>query len=100
MNRLALVLLRNLTRLPGLYGKLCHYAKHTDKYPEAEKYAHIQKVLTQCTGASNRHNSRALSNHHIFQCHCGLSSLFVPTNSHCQKTRGRPFLITRLVCLD
>ena len=53
MNRLALVLLRNLTRLPGLYGKLCHYAKHTDKYPEAEKYAHIQKVLGRVVASGN-----------------------------------------------
>lgn len=46
MNRLALVLLKNIFRLPGLFGKLCHYAKNTDKYPEEEKYAHIRSILS------------------------------------------------------
>ena len=45
MNRIALMVLKNLFRLPGLYGKLCHYAKHTEKYPEMEKYLHIQKIF-------------------------------------------------------
>jgi len=45
MNRIALMVLKNLFRLPGLYGKLCHYAKHTEKYPEMEKYLHIQKLF-------------------------------------------------------
>ena len=53
MNRLALMLLRNLHRLPGLYGKLCHYAKHTDRYPEAEKYAHISKIFNHAIDAGN-----------------------------------------------
>jgi len=46
MNRLVLVVLKNLLRVPGLYSKLCHYAKHTDKYPEQEKYDHICKILS------------------------------------------------------
>ena len=45
MNRSALMVLKNLFRLPCLYGKLCHYAKHTEKYPEMEKYLHIQKIF-------------------------------------------------------
>ena len=45
MNRIALMILKNLFRLPFLYGKLCHYAKHTEKYPEMEKYLHIQKIF-------------------------------------------------------
>lgn len=53
MNRLALVLLKNVFHIPGLYGKLCHYAKHTDKYPEEEKYAHIQKVLGRVVTSGN-----------------------------------------------
>ena len=36
MNRLALMILRNLHHIPGLWFKLCHYAKHTDEYPEEE----------------------------------------------------------------
>lgn len=53
MNRLALVLFKNVFHLPSLYGKLCHYAKHTDKYPEEEKYAHIQKVLGRVVTSGN-----------------------------------------------
>ncbi len=53
MNRLALVLLKNIFRIPGLYGKLCHYAKHTDRYPEEEKYAHIQKILSRVVSSGN-----------------------------------------------
>lgn len=45
MNRLVMMVLRNLHRVPGLYGKLCHYAKHREKYSETEMYRHIQKVL-------------------------------------------------------
>lgn len=53
MNRIALMLLRNIHRLPHLYGKLCHYAKYTDKYPELEKWQHIQKVLSCAVNAGN-----------------------------------------------
>ena len=53
MNRLALMVLRNILRVPGLYGKLCHYAKHTDKYPEAEKYAHSQRMLKLAVDSGN-----------------------------------------------
>ena len=45
MNRFVLMALRNFWRIPGEYGKLCHYAKHTDAYPELEKYRHIQHML-------------------------------------------------------
>ena len=47
MNRLVRMVLLNAYRAPMLYGKLCHYAKHTEKYPEDEKYDHIRRVL-QC----------------------------------------------------
>ena len=53
MNRMALMVLRNIWRVPGLYGKLCHYAKHTDQYPEAEKYAHIQRILKLAVDSGN-----------------------------------------------
>ena len=45
MNRILLMVLRNIFRVPGLWVKLCHYAKNTDKYPEAEKWAHIHKIM-------------------------------------------------------
>ena len=53
MNRLALILLRNLHRIPGAYGKLCHYAKHTDKYPEQEKWDHIRYIMNCAIDAGN-----------------------------------------------
>ena len=53
MNRLAMMVLKNLHRVPGLYTKLCHYAKHTDEYPEEEKYRHIQRILKLAVKAGN-----------------------------------------------
>lgn len=53
MNRLALILLKNLHRLPGAYGKLCHYAKHTDEYSYDEKWAHIRYILGLAVQSSN-----------------------------------------------
>jgi len=53
MNRLALMILRNLWRVPGAYIKLCRYAKHTDEYPEAEKYAHIQYIFKRAILGGN-----------------------------------------------
>ena len=53
MNRLALMFLKNIHRVPGLYGKLCHNARHTDEYPEAEKWAHIHKILRYAVAAGN-----------------------------------------------
>ena len=34
MHRIVMMCLRNLFLVPPAYIKLCHYAKHTDKYPE------------------------------------------------------------------
>ncbi len=45
MLRLIMMVLRNIWRVPGMFWKLCHYAKNTDKYSEEEKYAHIQYIL-------------------------------------------------------
>lgn len=53
MNRLALILLRNLHRLPGAYGKLRRYAKHTASYSYEEKWAHIQYVMGLAAKSSN-----------------------------------------------
>lgn len=53
MNRFLLMYLRNFWTAPGLYGKLCHYAKHTDEYPEAEKYQHIQRILKLAVNSGN-----------------------------------------------
>ncbi|MBQ7800940.1 MAG: 1-acyl-sn-glycerol-3-phosphate acyltransferase [Oscillospiraceae bacterium] len=53
MNRLAMMVLKNITRVPGLWTKLCRYAKNPDNYPEEEMYAHIQKILTLAVKSGN-----------------------------------------------
>ena len=53
MNRLALMVLKNWWRVPGAYGKLCHYAKHTQEYPELEKWQHIQYIMKLAVSAGN-----------------------------------------------
>lgn len=53
MLRILLMVIRNFWRVPGAYLKLCHYAKHTDEYPEIEKYRHIQYILKLAVTSGN-----------------------------------------------
>ena len=53
MNRIVLMVLRNIFRVPGLYAKLCRYAKHTDDYPEQEKWDHIAKIMKIAVNSGN-----------------------------------------------
>lgn len=53
MNRLTRMVLWNIHRLPWLYGKLCRYAKHPERYPEQEKWDHIHKLLGYAVQAGN-----------------------------------------------
>lgn len=53
MHRILLMVFRNLWKVPGAYLKLCHYAKHTDKYPEEVKYKHIQYILKLAVESGN-----------------------------------------------
>ena len=53
MNRIVLMVLRNLWKVPGLYSKLCHYAAHTDEYPEEEKWVHIHKIMNLAVTSGN-----------------------------------------------
>jgi len=53
LNRILLMVLRNIWQVPGLYAKLCHYAKNTDRYPEKEKYDHIRKILRIAVNSGN-----------------------------------------------
>ena len=53
MNRLALIILRNITKLPGAYLKLCRYAKHPQRYSEEEKWNHIQYIMALVTNSAN-----------------------------------------------
>ena len=45
MNRLAMMVLKNALHVPALWWKLCHYAAHTDEYPEKEKWDHIHLIM-------------------------------------------------------
>ena len=53
MNRILLMVLRNLTAVPGLYAKLCRYAKHADDYPEQERWDHIGKIFRLAVDSGN-----------------------------------------------
>lgn len=53
MNRIVLMVLKNILKVPGLYSKLCHYAKHTEEYPEEEKFDHIAKIMNIAVKSGN-----------------------------------------------
>ena len=53
MNRIVTMVLKNLGIVPGAWFKLCKYAKHTDDYPEIEKYRHIQYILKHAVTGGN-----------------------------------------------
>ena len=53
MNRIALMILRNFWRVPKYYGKLCHYAKHTDEYSYQEKWDHIARIMQYAIDSGN-----------------------------------------------
>lgn len=53
MNRIVMMVLKNFWRVPWAYLKLCHYAKHTDEYPEMEKYQHIQYIFKKAIKSGN-----------------------------------------------
>lgn len=53
MNRLALMILKNLAHIPAAYSKLCNYAKHTNQYSEQEKWSHIQYIFKLAIKAGN-----------------------------------------------
>lgn len=53
MNRLVRMILLNLHKIPGAYGKLCRYAKHPERYPEEEMWKHIQYTLSLAVNAGN-----------------------------------------------
>lgn len=53
MNRIVLMVLRNLFKAPIAYLKLCHYAKHTDKYTEEEMYKHIRYIFDTAVKSGN-----------------------------------------------
>ena len=53
MNRLAMMVLKNLIYVPGAWFKLCRYAKHTEDYSESEKFAHIRYIMQKAVRSGN-----------------------------------------------
>jgi 1-acyl-sn-glycerol-3-phosphate acyltransferase len=44
---------QNFWRVPAAWFKLCHYAKHTNKYEEMTKWQHIQYILKLAVTSGN-----------------------------------------------
>ena len=53
MNRFVLMIAKNITKLPGVYSKLCRYAKNPGRYPEIETWNHVKRTLELCVKAGN-----------------------------------------------
>lgn len=53
MNRLALMILKNIGRVPGLYIRLRKMVKHRDRYSEQEIYDHIRHIMTLAVDSGN-----------------------------------------------
>lgn len=53
MERMTLILAKNILRLPGLWLKLCRHAKHPERYPEIVRYRHIQHAFHLAVKAGN-----------------------------------------------
>lgn len=53
MNRIVLMVLRNFWKVPGLFIKLCRYAKHPDDYSEQEKWNHIHLIMSTAVKSGN-----------------------------------------------
>jgi 1-acyl-sn-glycerol-3-phosphate acyltransferase len=47
------MVLKNIFRVPGLYIKLCRYAKNPDKYPEQEKWDHVHRIMSLAAASGN-----------------------------------------------
>lgn len=53
MNRIAMMVLKNLFYVPGAWTKLCRYAKNPDNYDRQEMYDHIHDIMKHALNASN-----------------------------------------------
>lgn len=53
MNRLVLMVLKNLGRVPGAFSKLCRYAKRPENYSEEEMWRHIRYVMQLAAKGGN-----------------------------------------------
>ncbi len=55
MNRLLLMVLQNIGRMPGAYLKLCRYARAPEKYDLDEMYRHVAKIMGWAATSGNVH---------------------------------------------
>ena len=53
MNRLALMIFKNIGRIPGLYIRLRKMVKNKDHYTEQEIYDHIRHIMTLAVDSGN-----------------------------------------------
>lgn len=53
MNRLALMIFKNIGRIPGLYIRLRKMVKNKDRYTEQEIYDHIRHIMTLAVDSGN-----------------------------------------------
>lgn len=53
MNRLVMILLKNITKLPAAYAKLCKYAKAPEKYTRQEMWDHIGYMMGLAAKSAN-----------------------------------------------
>jgi 1-acyl-sn-glycerol-3-phosphate acyltransferase len=47
------MVLKNIFAVPKLFWKLCRYAKHPDRYPEEERWQHIQNIMKRAVKSGN-----------------------------------------------
>ena len=53
MNRLVRMVLKNLFRVPSVYGRLRRYAKQPDRYTEREMWAHVRHIMDLAITSGN-----------------------------------------------
>lgn len=53
MNRILMMVLKNLTFVPAAWFRLCRYARHPERYPEETMYRHIQTILKRGIRSGN-----------------------------------------------
>ena len=53
MNRLVRMVLKNLFKVPAVYGKLRRYAKHPENYTEGEMWEHVRHVMDLAISSGN-----------------------------------------------
>ena len=53
MNRMAVMFLKNIHRIPGKLWKLRRHAKHPERYPETERWQHVQSIMRMLVKSGN-----------------------------------------------